>query len=186
MDTLVKPLLWNHTMEIDKILSRSSGITCLILNNRVGLQIVILGRWYDQGWELLERRDFVWSGFLSLTSGTVPGTERCPLEACWMKEWMNGWMNKWPLGVCRWNTETRDGFTEQAELSCEGFWLGLRWGGHCRWKAEPEHSHGLGSLGWELSGSGWLGCGWGGRTRGRREAGKACWDQTLVGLVLRT
>ena len=67
---------------------------------------------------------------------------------------MNGWMNKGPWGGCRWNR----GKGWLHGRGCEGFCLGSRWGGHCRWKAEREHSHGSGSL------AGWLTGGWEGGT----------------------
>lgn len=54
-------------------------------------------------------------------------------------------------------------------------------------EAEPVLSHGGGARQWELNGSGCLAGGWDDGTWGLgREAGKACWDHTPVGLGLRT
>lgn len=60
----------------------TQGVKCLVRDNGLGSQIVILWAWYDGVQELLERKDWIWSGFLSLAPGIMPGTERCPIRAC--------------------------------------------------------------------------------------------------------
>lgn len=82
MDVFVKHV--SRTLHGGNTQSAISGhrVKCLVRDNRLGSQIVILWAWYDRAQELLERKDWVWSVFLSLAAGTMAGTERCPIRAC--------------------------------------------------------------------------------------------------------